>query len=264
MMAGSTDGTGRDSKTIQSVLRAIDVLEVVARSGSSCSISDISAETGIPGPTVFRLLNTMAGRGWVIKTTKREYSVGAAFFALTSSAGSSIGSAMDDVLATLVSRTGESASVAMLDHFNAFYVAHRTSSRAMRLFTRVGNRVPLYATGVGKCLMAAMSDADLDLYLERNEQLTPLTEKTITDRGELRKEVARIRDRGYAIDDEEQEIGVRCAATWVRRIDNFAVSVSGPPSRMTEQFIGSTVGPALTDAMESLTEILTNTGTRGQ
>lgn len=261
-MTNPAEEGGRDPKTIQSVLRAIEVLEVVAQSGSSCSISQISAETGIPGPTVFRLLSTMLSRGWVIKTKKREYSIGAAFFGLTAVAGASIGSTMDEVLDTLVRRTGESASVAMLDHNSAFYVAHRTSNHAMRLFTQVGNRVPLYATAVGKSLMAAMPDRDLNAYL-KEAILVNLTDHTITDFEALKAEIAVTRERGYAIDDEEQEIGVRCAATWIRGVNNFAVSVSGPPSRMNKKFIEEIARPAMVEAAQALHVILSGPGRSG-
>lgn len=257
-MTDSSHVAARDTKTIQSVLRAIGVLEAIAHSGSACSIAKIAEETGIPAPTVHRLLNTLASRGWVVKTSRREYSIGAAFFGLSSSAGSSIGFMMDEVLDRLVARTGESASVAMLDHSKAFYVAHKTSNRAMRLFTEVGNRVPLYATGVGKSLLAAMSDDDLESYLEETD-LVALTEHTITNVGALREEVFRIRERGYAIDDEEQEIGVRCAASWVRGADTFALSLSGPPSRMSDEFIGQVVRPAMEQAIRDLGATLSTT-----
>lgn len=246
-------------KQVQSVLRAMEVLEVIAQSGTSCSISYISEETGIPSPTVFRLLNTMTSRGWVIKTSRREYSVGAAFFSLTTSAGASVGSAMDEALSALAAQTGESVSAATLEKSSAIHVAHQSSNRAMRLFTEVGNRVPLYATGVGKSLLAGMSDRDLNAYLRAFDGV-PLTEHTITDRAALAEEIAKVRKDRLAFDREEQEIGVRCAATWVPGVSNFAVSVSGPPNRMSDEYVYSTVQPALNNTVESLADVLSKPG----
>lgn len=170
---------------------------------------------------------------------------------------------MDETLDTLVSRTGESASVATLERSSAVYIAHKSSSRPIRLFTEVGNRVPLYATGVGKSLLAAMSDEDLEAYLTRFEGRA-LTDRTITEKTALRDEIELVREVGLAFDNEEQEMGIRCVATWVPESKNFAVSVSGPPSRMVDDFVEAVVRPALLEAVGSLGVILSKPGRRPQ
>ncbi len=254
-MVSSPGQKDRDAGTIRSVLRALDVLEVLADSGASSSISELSEATGIPGPTVFRLLNTLLTRGYAIKTSKREYTIGPAFFAFSASAGFSLGSAMNDILKTLVEETNESASVAMRERESALYVSHKPSPQAMRLFTTVGNRVPLHATGVGKALMAAMPDNELGQLLPTLKYVK-FTDNTLGSAEELHSEIEHIRVRGFAYDNEEQEIGVRCAAMAVPTTPGFAISISGPPSRMSDAVINDVALPALRKAVTSLTNLL--------
>ncbi len=107
----------------------------------------------------------------------------------------------------------------------------------VRLFTQVGNRVPLHATGAGKALLAALPAARRDGVLDRLE-LRPYTPHTIVDPAALRRALEEIRERGYAIDDEEYDDGVRCVAVPVMGGPNEligAISISAPANRLTRQ-----------------------------
>lgn len=243
---------------IQSVDRALDVLEELAKGGTSSSLALLAERTGLPGPTVHRILRTLASRGYVIKTARGEYSIGGAFFALTTTAGRSVGSALQEILDRLSQATGESVAVAMLDADEALYIAHRTSTQSMRQFTQVGNRVCLHATGVGKVLLASM-DSEHRAYLLHHMKLPVFTPHTLTSRGELQAEIERIISRGYAIDNEEQELGVRCMAMGIPGNNLFAASVSGPPSRMSTKHMTHVILPALRSAVEEIAAALTVT-----
>lgn len=244
---------------IQSVERALDVLEELAKDGTSSSLALLAERTGLPGPTVHRILRSLASRGYVIKTARGEYSIGGAFFALTAAAGRSVGAALHDILDRLGQMTGESVSVAMLDSDQALYIAHRTSTQSMRQFTQVGNRVSLHATGVGKALLASM-DAEHRTRLLQHMRLPALTTHTLVRRSDLETEIERIAAHGYAIDNEEQELGVRCMAMSIPRNSLFAASVSGPPSRMSTEHMTRVIRPALSLAVEEIAEVLAVTG----
>jgi IclR family acetate operon transcriptional repressor len=146
----------------------------------------------------------------------------------------------------------------MYDDGSALYIAHQSSTQSMRQFTRAGNRVSLHATGVGKVLIAAMSEADRARVIAGMDMI-PLTSHTLTDPAVLAAECDRIRGTGYAIDDEEQEIGVKCVAMGVPGYPLFAVSVSGPPSRMTDSRIGEIVVPGLTRTVSQIADTLSST-----
>lgn len=234
-------------KTVNSVLKAIDVIESLASKGEPRSLSAIASECGLPLSTAFRILNTLVFRGYAIRTDNHEYALGTPFFSLPAEAAGGVGSLMNGTIADLAAESGESASVAMRDQTEAVYLAHKGSSKSMRAFTEVGNRVPLYATGVGKCLMAVMSSDDRESLL-RSFDYKAFTDNTVTNSEDLLKQILEVNIRGYATDDEEQELGVRCVAVPIEGFTNFAVSVSGPPSRMTDENIEANVLPALRKA----------------
>jgi len=110
------------------------------------------------------------------------------------------------------------------------------SPQVVRLFTAVGNRVPLHATGAGKCLLAALPAAKRDALLDRLE-LRSFTPHTIVDRAVLQRALDEARERGFVIDDEEYDDGVRCVAVPVGGMSDAiaAISVSAPANRLARQ-----------------------------
>lgn len=235
---------------VQSVGRALDILEILADAGGEMGISDIAAATDLPLPTIHRLLRTLVSRGYAHQTPRRRYALGSRLIPLGELAGGAVGDSARPVLAELVATTGESASLAMRDLDRAVYVAHVASKRSMRMFTEVGRRVEMHATGVGKCLLAMGSDEAALAVVER-VGLESRTPATITTAEALLDELARIRVQGYALDAEEQEVGVTCVAVPVDGPVRLAMSVSGPTSRMTPDRIDAAV-PALKAGAERL------------
>jgi IclR family acetate operon transcriptional repressor len=163
------------------------------------------------------------GRVWPAS----RYALGPRLVRLGECAGRLLGASARPHLARLVDALGESANLAMLDGDGVVYVAHVPSTRSIRMFTEVGRRVDAHCTAVG-------------------------TEHTITRPRRLLAEIARVRDLGYALDDGEQERGVRCVAVPVPGTANrLAVSVSGPVPRMTHDVVTRAV-PLLRVAAEAL------------
>ena len=140
------------------------------------------------------------------------------------------------MLRGLAELTGESANLAVLTQGRAEYVAQAPGRHTMRTFTEVGNRVELHCTGVGKALLAA-ADPPQAGRLIATAPLAAQTPATITDTAALQAEIALIRDRGYALDEGEMEIGVRCVAVGLPGATPMAVSVSGPAVRMTDALV---------------------------
>jgi IclR family transcriptional regulator, acetate operon repressor len=223
---------------VQSVQRALDVLEAIAAAGGTASLSQLAAALGLPAPTVHRLARTLADRGYLRRTPDRRYSLGARLVPLGAGAHALFGERALPVLRGLAEATGETANLAMLAQGRAEYVAQAPGRHTMRTFTEVGNRVELHCTGVGKALLAAVPAGQAS-GLIGSAALTARTATTITDPAALRAEVAVIRARGYAIDEGEQENGVRCVAVGLPGTPPMAVSVSGPSVRMTDDLIAT-------------------------
>ena len=232
---------------VQSVHRALDVLEALAAAGGTAALGDLAAACGLPAPTLHRLAATLADRGYLRQTPDRRYSLGSRLVPLGADAHALLGARALPVLQALAELTGESANLAVLTQGRAEYVAQVPGRHTMRTFTEVGNRVALHCTGVGKALLAAVPPAQAG-QLIGTAPLAAQTAGTITDPAALHAEIALIRARGYALDEGEMEIGVRCVAVGLPGSAPMAVSVSGPAARMTDDLVTSAVSALRTAA----------------
>lgn len=242
MTSENTDPV-KEPKTgvVQSVDRSIDLLELLADAGGQAALSELAAQTGLPLPTIHRLMRTLLLRGYVRQLPSRRYTLGARLIRLGESAGRQLGSDARPILAQVAEDLGESANLAMIDRDMAVYVAQAVSSQTMRTFTEVGRRVFTHSTGVGKALLAQLPDTTVTEIMHR-VGMPPATERTIVTLDALLADLVAIRQRGYAIDDGEQEIGVRCYAVPVPGAPTpTAVSISGPDSRVTYDFADTAV-----------------------
>ena len=236
---------------VQSVERTFQVLECLSDAGGEMSLSDLAAVSGLPMPTIYRLLRTLLTHGYVRQLPSRRYALGPRLINLGVSAGTMLGEWARPWLGGLVETLGETANLCMLDGDRATYVAQVPSKHTMRAFTEVGRRVYLHSTGVGKALLAQLDD-DRILALVGRTGLPAATPTTITDTAVLLAQVAQIRANGYAVDDDEQEIGVHCVAVPVPDSANpIAISVSGPTPRMTPE-TGARAVPLLQQAAAGL------------
>ncbi|MGH3089327.1 MAG: IclR family transcriptional regulator [Rubrobacteraceae bacterium] len=226
---------------VQSVERALDVLEFLGRSEGELGESEIGAATGLSVGTAHRLLGTLVSRGYAHRNgSTRKYGLGLKSLAVAIAARERVGPLALPFLEKLMEASQETANLAILEGKSLMYIEQAVPpKRVLRIFTEPGVRVPLHATGSGKVLLAYQPPRLLDFFIGR-ERLSRQTVTTITDPGQLRAELARVRRRGYAVDHEEQEDGVRCVAAPVFGPDGevfAAMSVSGPATRLDNRRI---------------------------
>ena len=218
---------------VQSLDRAFALLEHMADVGGGVALSELAVRTGLPLPTIHRIVRTMVASGYVRQLPSRRYALGPRLIGLGDAASRMLGEWARPQLTELVDLAGETANLAMLDGDAVVYVAQVPSRHSMRMFTEVGRRVPVHCTGVGKVLLAQLPAPDVRALLTRTA-MAAQTPHTITDPERLARELERIRHQGYAVDDAEQELGVRCVAVAVPGGPaSTALSVSGPETRVT-------------------------------
>jgi IclR family acetate operon transcriptional repressor len=244
---------------VQSLERAFDLLERMADAGGEVGLSELSASSGLPLPTIHRLMRTLVSCGYVRQQPNRRYALGPRLIRLGESASRLLGTWARPYLAELVEATGETANMALLDGDEVVYVAQAPSRHSMRMFTEVGRRVLPHSTGVGKALLAEVPPAEVRALLARTG-MPAATDRTITDPDAFLAELERVRALGYALDDNEQEVGVRCLAVTVPDSPTAAaISISGPAGRVTEGATDKIV-PVLHAVARELALALRNTG----
>jgi IclR family transcriptional regulator, acetate operon repressor len=242
---------------VQSVGRVLDLLEVVAAAGGEMAISEIAAATGLPTPTIHRLAQTLLRRGYMRQLPSRRYALGPRLIPLGEVASTTLGTRARPVLAQLVEELGESANLGVLDGDLIVYIGQVPSRHSMRMFTEVGRRVHPHCTAVGKAVLAQLPEEQVRSLLARTG-MPAQTPHTITDADALIEQLEMIRRQGYAIDEGEQEVGVRCVAVPVPGdTSRIGVSVSGPAPRMTPQLVERAV-PLLGEAARVLAAELTD------
>lgn len=244
---------------VQSLERAFDLLERMADAGGEVGLSELSASSGLPLPTIHRLMRTLVGCGYVRQQANRRYALGPRLIRLGESSARLLGTWARPYLAELVEATGETANMALLDGDEVVYIAQVPSRHSMRMFTEVGRRVLPHSTGVGKALLAHVPPEEVRALLARTG-MPAATERTIVDPDAFLAELERIRAQGYAVDDNEQEVGVRCLAVTVPDSPTAAaISISGPAGRVTEAAVEKIV-PVLQGVARNLSAALTGNG----
>jgi len=218
---------------VQSVKRAFDLLELMAMAGGTIGVTALAESAGLPAPTIHRLIRTLVSLGYVRQLPSRRYALGPRLSPLGECATRLVGSWSRPHLSEVVRATGETANMAILDAGMAVYVAQVPSEHAMRMFTEVGNRVHSHCTGVGKALLTQVSDETV-LRIVSGAGMPACTAKTLTDPDSLIRDLELSRYRGYAVDDGEHEVGLRCFSVPVPdALTPTAISVSGPATRIT-------------------------------
>ena len=232
----------RERRSVQSVDRALDLLEALSGADGEVSITTVASRTSLHVSTAHRLLATLLRRGYVRQNpdTSRYYAgPKLAVLAEGRSRFGELRARARPVLQSLAESTRETANLSVLDDTAAVYLDTVAGPQMVRLFTTVGNRVPLHATGAGKALLAWLPAPRREAIIERIE-LRAHTARTIGNADTLRKALDEVRERGYAVDDEEFDDGVRCIAVPVGPLGAplAAISVSGPASRLGRPRLG--------------------------
>lgn len=232
---------GRPAGGVQSIARAFELLELIADLGGVASLSQLGARSVLPLPTIHRLVRTLVDLGYVRQLPSRAYALGPRLIRLSENAGRLLGTWATPHLEQLVAAIGESANLALLDGDQVVYAAQVPGRHDMRMHTEVGRRARVHCTAVGKAILADLPD-DRTVEIFRRAGAVAQTEHTITTLPAFLDELGRVRSLGYAVDDEEQELGVRCVAVSLpARAGRAAISVSGPSARMTPELVATAV-----------------------
>ncbi len=231
-----SDGTG--FTPVKSADRALRILEVLGGSRRDWSLANLAGELDIPKSSMHGLLRTMQQRGWVEgDASGAGYRLGVRALLV----GASYVESDAQVLRTrptldwLSDETGETVHLGRLDDGDIVYLAKRESRHPLRLFSAIGRRLPAHTTALGKAVLAELPGELREEALP--EALAELTPNTITDRGELDDELEATRERGYAIDREENTQGICCFAVSIRTDDppSDAISISVPLARLDDE-----------------------------
>jgi len=251
---------GRRRRSVQSIARALRILETLAASRGEVGIVVLSRRVALHVSTVHRLLATLADEGYVRQNPDSGgYGLGHKTFHLAEAYMGQIDlrQAVRPILERLSQETGETANLVIRDGREALYLDKAESPRSLRIFSRIGRRAPLHCTAVGKVLMAYAPSPRMDA-LPDNAPLERLTRRTITSASQLRRELAGVRARGVAVDREECEDGACCLAVPVQNVTGetvAAVGISGPAIRMTSRRLQELV-PVLLRAGREMSERL--------
>jgi IclR family acetate operon transcriptional repressor len=227
---------------VQALSRALDLLECIAAAESGLSLGELGQATGLPPSTVHRLLKSLEQRHYVVHDEDRgrwfigvqAFSVGGAFLR-----GRNYAALARPIMCRLMEEAGETVNLAAEDRGEAVFLAQVECRQMMRALSQPGIRVPLHCSGVGKALLAAFPVREAEAVLAGGRAVS-LTSKTITDPESLLRELAVSRKRGYAIDDEEHAVGLRCVAAAIHDEHGrplAALSISGPTARIPNERI---------------------------
>lgn len=232
--------------TVRSLGRACDIFGLLIERPEGMTPSEISVATGVHRSTIFRYLWTLESRRYVVQDPETGvYQLGFAFLPLYSHQVDALVQRMRGHLESLRDRFNETANLGLLDGTKVIYLDIVESPKAMRLAARAGDRDPIHSTALGQAIVASLSAEQVTAILEQ-EGMPAFTDRTITDRATFKQRLAEVSERGYAVDDGENEPGGRCVAVPLLsgRI-RTAVSVSAPATRMPAELI-----PGIVDALK--------------
>lgn len=247
---------------VQSVQRALRVLESIA-SQRETRLTDVAKDVGLHKSTVFRLLQTLVDAGYV------EHGPQNGLFRLGLKAMELGVKAMDswplyatakEEMDKLAEQLGEAINLAVVDELTMVYVATIGARNALRMQLSVGRRSPIHCTAVGKAVLAHRPDLQA---LIRPEMLEAYTPNTLSDVTLLQENLGLIKFKGYAVDDEEQEIGARCVAAPIFERSGRAIAaigVSAPAARLTRGQIDA-IGVSVREAAAGVSARLGFAGT---
>lgn len=233
------------SKNVQSVDRALTILEILSMYPKGLGVGEVSERTELHKSTAHRLLATLVDKGYVKQNQQNNYQLTLKLFELGSKCVEELNvlEVARPYLTEIMEQVNEVVHLVVLEGEGIVYVDKVEPNTTIRMHSRIGIRRPLYCTGVGKAILSTMNDEEVEAVWEKSD-VKRLTEYTITDLGEMKKELDRIRLKGYSIDEQENELGVRCIAIplldYTKRAWG-AISISGPVERMTDNVIESII-----------------------
>jgi IclR family acetate operon transcriptional repressor len=245
---------------VQSLTRGLSILEALADAEGGLTLTDLAHRVELPASTTHRLLATLEKMGYVYQADDlglwyvglQAFTVGSTFLANRDFVAQS-----HAYMRRLMEQSGETANLAILDGTEAVFIAQVQCHEMMRTLVKLGSRVPLHASGVGKAIFAALPDEQIDAIL-KVMGLPRITENTIVVPETMWSALRVIRQRGYSFDDEEHARSTRCVAATI--FDEHAeplgaISLAGPSARLSDERIRQ-LGPIVAHTAEELTRKL--------
>ncbi|MGA8862473.1 MAG: IclR family transcriptional regulator [Gallionella sp.] len=231
----------KESNSIQVIERMARLLDVIAGHEDPASLKILSAETGLHPSTAFRILSSLAEQGFVERTTRGNYQLGVKLMQL----GSRVSASVDirkialPLMEMLRDKLGETVNLTVREGDEVVYIERSLAKRMIRVEQVIGSRAPLHVTAVGKLLLGDQGEAACRSYAKRSK-LPPYTEYTHTKITTLLEDCIASAKRGYALDNEEAELGVGCIGTLIHDASGQVVaglSVSAPIERRRSEWI---------------------------
>lgn len=225
---------------VQSVDRTLSILEVISEYSEGLGITEISSKIDLHKSTVHRLLATLIYKGYVVQDPETsKYMITLKLFEIGNKKIESIDilNISKPYLKELMDKTKEVIHLVIRDGSDIVYIDKVESDNTIRMVSRIGKRSPIYCTSVGKAMLAFLPNDEVKKIWD-GSKIEKLTEYTITDISDMKKELSLIRQRGFAIDEQENELGVRCIGAPVfnhKGEVEGAISISGPTIRVTKE-----------------------------
>lgn len=256
----NTSNMAQTDGAVNSVIRAMSILDILGKYERELGITEIGEELCLHKSTVYRLISTLEKRGYIKQNLRTgKYFLGLHLMEL----GMAVLNQLDlrrvasPYLNELREKTDEVVHLGILDQDQIVYIDKIDIERPLTMGSKIGGRSPGYCTGLGKVLLANLPQDKLEKMF-MDTKLYRFTPNTITDYNLLLEHFARIREQGYAIDDEEHELGIRCLAAPIKDYRGeviAAISVSGPTLRMTREKV-DLIGPIITAMGEKISKSL--------
>ncbi|MCM3705906.1 MULTISPECIES: IclR family transcriptional regulator [Cytobacillus] len=225
---------------VKSVSRALDIITLISLKKNGLGVTEIANQIDINKSSVYRILSTLVQYGYIEQDNETgKYKLGYKFLEISSKLLESIDLRAEarPFLQELENETNEVIHLVVYDQGEVVYIEKLEGNETLRMHSKVGKRAPMHCTSVGKAILAHLPSSIVFDILER-KGMPVHTDKTITDKDEFMKELGQVRQKGYALDLEENEYGITCVAVPI--FDHLgkviaAVSISGPTMRMTDE-----------------------------
>ncbi len=256
---------GDDGGAVQSVDRAVALLRLIAAS-DGLSLSELARLGDVAPSTAYRMVTTLQQSGLVeFEDTSQLWFVGVEAFRIGSAflRRRKLAERGRPIIQQLMLQTGETANIALAERESVVFVTQAETHEPIRAFFRPGTRSPYHASGIGKAVLAFMPAAQREEFIQ-SLPLPSFTAQTLSSLAALTADLEVIRGRGFALDDQERHIGMRCIAAPVFDESSSplgGLSVSGPTVRIDQAFIERTA-PAVVAAAAGLTRLVGGTPPR--
>ncbi|MGJ8454723.1 IclR family transcriptional regulator [Pseudothermotoga sp. U03pept] len=232
----------KDNKNfLESPKKLLEIMEYVVRNPASVSTKDVARNFSMSISNAFKYLKLLEEYGFVVKNQEKKYVPGFKFvdFGSVVLRRVELREIARSYLFDLLAKTHQTVNLVVRDGDMAVYVDKIECAESMPLMSRIGMQMPLYSTSFGKAILAHFTEEELEKYFARVELLRK-TNKTIVERQKLIEHLKEVREKGYAIDDEENEYGVRCIGCAILNHEGRpigAVSIAGSKNKLTMKLI---------------------------